>query len=275
MERRAERRYGEGPGRGQALAGVTTRTVSYPAGDETKLLDIHASTRSGPCVLLWHGTGPDERAELAPLAREIAALGPTVLVPDWRSDRPDDGRAHLTGALRFVLDNPRAFADGPEGLVLAGWSAGAGAALGVALHPELFPGPRPAAVVGIAGGYLRPARTTGTVPFRMLDRGVAPVPVRLVHGTGDTAVPCASSRDMHAALRTRGWDCELAEPDTDHAGVLGCVYDPAAGRCLPAADASVRGFGRATARIVAEVAQAALAPASLARDARRAADPYP
>ncbi|RDG39946.1 alpha/beta hydrolase [Streptomyces corynorhini] len=256
MERPTERPYVEDRGAGQTLDRVTTRTVPYPAGDETKFLDIYASGRGGPCVLLWHGVGPDERDVLAPLAREIAARGPTVVVPDWRSDRPDDGRAHLTGALRYVLDRPDVLTGGPGPLIVAGWSAGAGAALGVALHPELFPGPRPAAVVGIAGGYGRPSHTTGTVPLRMLDRGVPPVPVRLVHGTRDTVVPHASSRELRDALCARGWDCELAEPDTDHAGVLGCVYDPAGDRCLPSADPAVRSVGRATARVVAEVARA-------------------
>ncbi|MEW2085796.1 alpha/beta hydrolase [Streptomyces sp. NPDC005283] len=236
---------------------IAIRTMRYPTGSESKLLDIYNSTRHrGPCVLLWHGRGPDERDVLAPLAREIASLGPTVLVPDWRSDRPDDGRGHLTDALRFARDYTRAFTN-PERIVLAGWSAGAGAALGVSLHPELFDGWRPAAVVGISGGYRRSARTTGTVPLEMLGRAVEPVPVRLVHGSADTAVPCDSSRELHEALSQQGWDSELYEPASDHAGVLGCMYEPTVGRCLPAADPSVRDCGRATARVVADAAQSA------------------
>lgn len=240
------------------MTSVTIRTVRYPAGGETKLLDVHAATPAGgPAVLLWHGTGPDERDVMAPLAREIATLGCTVLVPDWRSDLPDGGRAHLDGALRIVLDEG-AFTGGSAGLVVAGWSAGAGAALGVALHPELYGGWRPAAVVGIAGGYRRPARTTGTLPLEALDRGVAPVSVRLVHGTVDTVVPCDSSRELHRALRAHGWNSVLDEPVTDHAGVLGCAYEPAEQRCRPSADASVLDLGRATARAVAETAWSAL-----------------
>ncbi|WSU42831.1 alpha/beta hydrolase [Streptomyces sp. NBC_01089] len=239
---------------------VTVRTAHYPTGGGTKPLDLYTGPRSsGPCVLLWHGVGPDERDVLAPLAREIAALGPAVLVPDWRADLPDEGRAHLTDSLRFVRDHASDLTGcpGPGQVVLAGWSAGAGAAMGVALHPELFDGWRPAAVVGIAGGYQRPARTTGTVPLRALGRAVTPVPVRLVHGTADTVVPCDASRELHKALLAHGWDSELLEPAADHAGVLGCVYDPTEQRCLPGVDASVRDGARATARAVADAATAA------------------
>ncbi|RVU19931.1 alpha/beta hydrolase [Streptomyces antnestii] len=228
--------------------------MSYPTGGEHKSLDVYNSPRGdGVYVLLWHGVGPDERGEVSPLARDIAASGPTVLVPDWRSDTPDVGRAHLTDSLRFA----REFAGASGRLVVAGWSAGAGAALGVALDPGFCDGPPPAAVVGIAGGYRRPARTTGVVPLDALGGTTARVPVRLVHGTRDAAVPVESSRELHEALLARGWDASLSEPVTDHAGVLGCVYDPGAGRCVQAADAAVRAVGRATAEVVAAVARPA------------------
>ncbi|MEV8314780.1 alpha/beta hydrolase [Streptomyces sp. NPDC059900] len=234
---------------------ITTRTVRYATGSDSKLLDIHASgQRDERCVLLWHGTGPDEREVMATLAREIAGAGPTVLVPDWRSDQPDEGREHLTASLRFARDYVREHGGDKGQLVLAGWSAGAGAALGVALQPELFDGWRPAAVVGIAGGYRRPARTTGTVPLQAVGRAAAPVPVRLVHGAADMVVPADSSRELHEALRAHSWDSRLSEPDADHAGVLGCVYDPAVQRCVPAAEASVSALGRATARVTASAA---------------------
>lgn len=237
---------------------TTIRTVRYATGGDSKPLDIHTSGQPDDrCVLLWHGMGPDERDVLASLAREIAGLGPTVLVPDWRSDQPDDGREHLTDSLRFardyVRDSVREFNDGPGQLILAGWSgsAGAGAALGVALQPELFGGWRPAAVVGIAGGYRRPARTTGTAPLQAIGRAVAPMPVLLVHGTQDTVVPVESSRELHGALLTHNWDSELSEQATDHAGVLGCAYESTAQRCLPATEPSVAELGRETARVIA------------------------
>lgn len=232
---------------------ITTRTMRYATGGDSKLLDIYASGQQDDrCVLLWHGTGPDERDVMASLAREIADHGPNVLVPDWRSDRPDGGREHLIDALRYGRDHVRQSGDGRGQLVLAGWSAGAGAAVGVALQPEHFDGWRPAAVVvGIAGGYRRPARTTGTVPLQAVTRTVKPIPVRLVHGTQDEAVPVDSSRELHEALLSHGWDSELSEPVTDHAGVLGCVYEPSAGRCVPADEPSVSDLGRRTTRAIA------------------------
>ncbi|MDG4863197.1 hypothetical protein P8605_34175, partial [Streptomyces sp. T-3] len=102
---------------------IATRTVRFAtdgaADGDGKLLDIYVPDRPGDrCVLLWHGLGPDERDILAPLAREIARLGVTVLVPDWRSDRPDGGREHLTDALRFGRDYARDGVDGVRQLVL-------------------------------------------------------------------------------------------------------------------------------------------------------------
>ncbi|MFF1696233.1 alpha/beta hydrolase [Streptomyces sp. NPDC058257] len=231
---------------------ITTRTARYATGSDSKLVDIYASEQQdGRCVLLWHGMGPDERDVMAPLAQEIARLGLTVLVPDWRSDQADEGRAHLTDSLRFGRDYVRDLSGEDGQLILAGWSAGAGAAMVAALQPELFEGWRPTAVIGIAGGYRFPARTTGTVPLHAIGPAAAPVPVRLVHGTADTIVPGDSSRELHEALLSHGWDSELSEPATDHAGVLGCVYDPGAGRCLPSTEPSVSDLGRETARVVA------------------------
>ncbi|MGW0904117.1 alpha/beta hydrolase [Streptomyces sp. NPDC002853] len=236
---------------------ITTRTVPYATGGGSKLLDIYTSGQQDDrCVLLWHGTGPDERHVLAALARGIAGLGPRVLVPDWRSDRPDGGREHLVDSLRYAHDHARQLGDGPGRLILAGWSAGAGAAVGVALGPKEFDGPRPAAVVGIAGGYRRPARTTGAVPLQAVDPSVTPIPVRLVHGTDDEAVPVESSRELHEALLSHGWDSRLSEPATHHAGVLGCVYDPAAGHCVPANEPGLAAIGRQTAHAVASTVPA-------------------
>ncbi|MFI6092852.1 alpha/beta hydrolase [Streptomyces sp. NPDC051218] len=235
---------------------ITTRTARYATGGAGKLLDLYTPScpsgqRDERCVLLWHGMGPDERDVMASLAREIAGFGPTVLVPDWRSDRPDGGREHLTDALRFARDHVGASTDGAARLVLAGWSAGAAAAVGVALRPEVVGGWRPAAVVGVAGGYRRPAPTTGTAPLEAVGGTVAPIPLRLVHGTTDEVVPVDSSRELHEALLAHGWDSELSEPVTDHAGVLGCVYDPATHRCLATDEPSVSRIGRETARLIA------------------------
>ncbi|MGW7572562.1 alpha/beta hydrolase [Streptomyces sp. NPDC054765] len=215
-----------------------------------------AAPGATPTVLLWHGIGPDERDVLEPLARSMGALGALVLVPDWRSDAADGGRAHLLESLAFVRKEAGGLGGDGESFVLAGWSAGAGAALGVALRPGTVEGWRPRAVVGVAGRYDLPARTTGTAPLDDLAAGRDPgVPVRLVHGSRDAVVDARRSRDLAESLRAAaGQVATLQEPDTDHAGVIMTAYDPAADRCVPTtAEHAVRA-GRLVAGVLAEAA---------------------
>jgi hypothetical protein len=81
----------DGAGVGDVLI---ERGVDYGLG---KLADIYRLGRAGPAplALLWHGIGVDERDVLEPLAAEAARLGLAVVVPDWDSEAPDGGRAHL------------------------------------------------------------------------------------------------------------------------------------------------------------------------------------
>ncbi|QIK08338.1 alpha/beta hydrolase [Streptomyces sp. ID38640] len=234
----------------------TVRGLVY--GPSGKQLDVHrpaGASGAMPTVLLWHGIGPDERDVLEPLARTAAAHGLLVLVPDWRSDAADGGRARLLESLAFVRKEADRLGGDGESFVLAGWSAGAGAALGVALRPEIVEGWRPKAVVGVAGRYDLPARTTGTAPLADLAAGRDPgVPAHLVHGTRDVVVEAQYSRDLNEALRASGRTVTLQEPETDHAGVIMTAYDPGADRCvLTTAEHAVRA-GRAVAGVLAEAA---------------------
>ncbi|WP_241999662.1 carboxylesterase family protein [Streptomyces klenkii] len=229
-----------------------TRT---PAG---KAVDVYGPPGGGtapmPTVLLWHGMGPDERDIMRPVAEAAAAQGVVVVVPDWRSDAPDRGAAHLLDSLTFVRERVTDFGGDPGGIVVAGWSAGAGAAVGTALRPDLFGGLPPAAVVGIAGRYDVPARTTGSAPLEDLAHA-APVPVLLVHGTEDDQVDVRSSREFAAALRAHGLPVRLEEPATDHAGVIMSAYDPELGRLRPSSAGHALEGGRTTARVLAEAAK--------------------
>ncbi|MFG3281967.1 alpha/beta hydrolase family protein [Streptomyces sp. NPDC048111] len=259
----------------------TVRTVSYSRdGAAPGLLDVYRpedAPGTTPAVLLWHGMAPDSRFELGALAEETASHGLTVFVPDWRSDAPDGGHAHLIASLRYVQEHAPGLGADPGRLVVAGWSAGAGAALATGLRPDLTDCPPPKAVVGIAGRYDRPARCTGAV---LLDdpaggtaapapRGAsgtpesraaaAPgVPVVLIHGTADAVVPSHHSRDLLAALGERRRSPALYEMDADHAGVVLTTYDPERGHCVPAtgtgADAGAVRAGRETARLIAAAA---------------------
>ncbi|MFD5396828.1 alpha/beta hydrolase [Streptomyces sp. NPDC127097] len=227
---------------------------AQPSEDARPSGDARLSPAPGPAptVLLWHGIGPDERDVLEPLARATAALGALVLVPDWRSDAPDGGRSQLLESVAFLRKEAGGLGGDEASCVLAGWSAGAGAALGVALRPESVAEWRPGAVVGIAGRYDLPARTTGTAPLDDLAAGRDPgVPVHLLHGTRDTVVDAQCSRALTEALRAAGRTVTLQEPDTDHAGVIMTAYDPAADRCVPTtAEQAVRA-GRLAAEALA------------------------
>ncbi|UZJ31025.1 alpha/beta hydrolase [Streptomyces endophytica] len=231
----------------------TERGLVYGPGGE--LLDLYRPAGAAgplPTVLLWHGIGPDERDVLEPLARTAATRGLLVLVPDWRSDAADGGRSQLLESLAFARKEAGGLGGNGESFVLAGWSAGAGAALGVALRPEVAEEWRPKAVVGIAGRYDLPARTTGTAPLADLAAGRDPaVPVHLVHGSRDPIVAPQYSRDLAEALRAAGHPVTLQEPDTDHAGVIMTAYDPTTDRCVPTNDGSAVAAGRLVAGVLA------------------------
>jgi acetyl esterase/lipase len=236
------------------------RAVPYGHG---KVLDIYrpgwteAATGPEPVVLLWHGVGPDDRETLEPLACATAALGLTVVVPDWRSDAPDGGRAHLLSSVSFTRQQAPVLGGNADAIVLAGWSRGGRAAAGLAVNPEVAGGWRPAAVVCLASGFSRPAPTTGTSPaIDLAQGGVTPVPVWLVHGTADPVVSITESRKFAALLATYGWPVQLAELPTDHAGVVMTEYDPERGRCRPASDRNAIEAGQRTARILQAAARA-------------------
>ncbi|MFD7334857.1 alpha/beta hydrolase [Streptomyces violascens] len=226
-----------------------------------KLIDVYQPgdrpERPLPVILIWHGLGPDERDILQPLAEAVVGRGAVVFASDWRSDAPDGGRADLLDSIRFVLAHAASFGGEPERFVLAGWSAGAGAAVSVALRPELLDGWRPVAVVGIAGHYGLPARTTGETPLTDLAATSAdPVPVRLIHGTGDLILDVENSRDFTEALKARGWPVHLDEVATDHAGVIMTEYDPKLNRCVPTTSPAALRGGQVTADSLMDAADA-------------------
>jgi len=231
--------------------------VVYEA--DGRLLDIHQpadAPATTPTVLLWHGRGPDERDVLAPLAREAAALGLTVVVPDWRPDASDGGWGHLLASVRFVRERVGELGSDAERIVLAGWSLGAYAAVSAMLRPDLVDGWRPMAVVGIAGKYVwgRPEMGLRDPREELAAAAVPPIPVHLVHGTADDVVPFHHSREFADLLRHHRWPVSCTETESDHAGVVMTEYDPAQERCLPTRNARVLEAGRAAARVLARAA---------------------
>jgi predicted esterase len=182
-------------------------------------------------VLLWHGSGPNERSVLKPLARAIAAMGHVVVVPDWQSDSVEEGRKDLLASLTASLDRASEFG-ATSRTIIGGWSFGANAAADVAFHPETVDGWQPSALVGIAGSY-----TTSPIRRRPVISDIAnerPVPVVLIHGRADETVPIERSREVQRVLAANDWPADLYEPDVDHAGVIGAHYSRFRRRCIPA-----------------------------------------
>ena len=246
------------------------RGVDYGLG---KLADVYWPARDGPAplALLWHGIGVDERDVLEPLAAEVAGLGVAVVVPDWESEAPDGGRAHLLASLDFARGLARArpaeLATGDDGeFVLAGWSRGGRMAASLALNPETAGGWRPSAVVCLAGGFHRK-----TVMSPVGNGPIADIARRRGRLSRSRSISCTApatlrvdirqSRDFAAAAASHGWPVRLAEPDTDHAGIVMTEWDAARRRCRPTAEPHAVTAGRLSARTIAEAARTILGTA--------------
>jgi predicted esterase len=225
--------------------------IAYGSG---KLLDLYVpgAPRNSTVVLVWHGSGGNERGVLEPLAHRIAAAGTAVISPDWSTRDGASGRDDLTASLHFARFDLATLVV-VDRIVLVGWSLGASAGLDVVLQPELVNGWRPAAFVGISGGY----RDSPFHPEGQRDLATAPsVPLVLIHGVDDEVVPIERSRTTFERLHGAGWSVTLREVPTDHAGVIGTVYDPARLRCMPASDAVRLEVLATNASVISEFASA-------------------
>jgi len=218
-----------------------------------KLLDIYVPevSRGSAAVLLWHGSGAAERDVLEPLARRIAIAGVGVITPDWSTDDGADGRNDLASSLSFVQKELRKYMV-VERIVLAGWSLGASAGLDVVRHPQVVGGWRPAAFVGISGGYARSPFSHVTSRFS----ADPSLPVLLIHGSSDEVVPVERSQITFAHLQREGWSVAIEEVRSDHAGTIGTAYDPARHRCVPTADPERLDVLATVAALIAELARA-------------------
>jgi alpha-beta hydrolase superfamily lysophospholipase len=258
------------------------RAVDYGQG---KLADVYwpQSDTPAPLVLLWHGIGV-ERDVLEPLATAVSRLGVAVVVPDWESEAVDGGRAHLLASVEFTQGLARArpaeLATSSDGaFVLAGWSRGGKMAASLALNPEAAGGWRPSAVVCLASGYVKgPAMSPiGNGPLADLTgptdltdpTGPKPIALHLVHGARDTVVSIQQSRDFVAAAAIRGWPADLAETDTDHAGIVMAEYDESTRRCRPTTAPHAITAGLLAARTIANAAETVASAPAIARDAGR------
>jgi len=205
------------------MAGASVRRTDGIAYGPDRLLDLYEpdQSRGSVAILLWHGSGADERDVLGPLAHQIAAAGVPTIVPDWNDDDGGRGKHHLSASLAFT--NDLAERSGIARIVLAGWSLGASAGLDVVLLSSILGGWRPDGFIGVSGAF----EGSPYSDRRSFDITAGPsVPVLLIHGSSDEVVPVARSRLTFDRLVGAGWDVSLREVHADHAGAIGAIYDP-------------------------------------------------
>jgi len=221
---------------------------------------------SAPLVLFLHGgfwRAAYDRTHTGPLAAALAAAGFAVCTPEFRrTGHPDGGWPGTFDDVAAAVDRlptlvrEAAGADviSGEPAVLAGHSAGGHLALWAAARHMIPAGmpwhtgpPRVAGVVALAAvSDLDACYTVGlghgavvtlleggpdeyaeryqiTDPMRLLPLGC---PVRLVHGTADSVVPCSLSTGFLARGSAAGDDVSLTElPGAGHFDVI----DPLSG----------------------------------------------
>jgi acetyl esterase/lipase len=223
-------------------------------------------TGPAPLVLFLHGgfwRAAYDRTHTGPLAAALAAAGFAVCTPEFRrTSQPDGGWPGTFDDVAAAVDRLPALvreaagADviSSEPAVLAGHSAGGHLALWAAARHMIPAGMRwhaeplqvagvvalaavsdldacytlglgHGAVVALLGGGpdVYPERYRTTDPMRLLPLGC---PVRLVHGTGDSVVPCSLSAGFLARSKAAGDDVSLTElPGAGHFDVI----DPLSG----------------------------------------------
>lgn len=238
------------------------RTIPYGSAP-SQVGDLHLPATPHPrVVVLLHGgfwRMPYGREELAPLAADLAAHGFAVWNLEYRRvGEPGGGwPGSLEDAVAGIEHLARLAGDGLDldlsHVCVVGHSAGGHLALQAA--SMLAHGARvcPSAAIGLAPvadlhaahaarlGRDAVAALLGGTPLQHPDRYAAasprarlPLRVRqlLLHGTRDTAVPLALTRDYAAAAQAAGDAVELIElPDADHFAFLDLASEAHARLC--------------------------------------------
>jgi dienelactone hydrolase len=216
----------------------------------SRSLDVYGEGGKG-VVLLWHGRAANSRGAVAGLAAVIAAHGRRVLVPDWDSDRPDGGRSALVASVLHARRLSEQTGRDPDDLVVAGWSLGGTAAVGLATGEDerlrvgrvvlLAPGDGPRAVDPFSGKPLPSAFREGPGRTR----------IDVVCGRHDAVATPELVRGLEARLRSAGWATSFTEVDADHGSIVLARRDDAVGEFVPAVDTVLSAAARTVAAIVA------------------------
>ncbi|MGF7147922.1 acetyl esterase/lipase [Sphingomonas zeicaulis] len=209
--------------------------------------------RPQPVLVFFYGGGwsAGERRHYGFAARAFAALGFTVVVPDYRLVPAIHFPAFVedaAAALRWVAHHAALHGGDPERILLAGHSAGAHIAVLVALDSgyaraagidarairgvaglagpyDFFPFDVPASIAAFARAP--DPRLTQPIHFARRD---AP-PVWLATGTADTVVRPRNSQALAAALQAAGGSAVYRDyAGLDHAGIVMALARPFRGK---------------------------------------------
>ena len=200
-------------------------------------LDVYEPSAPVPAaaVLLLHGSGPNERDVIAPLANELTGLGAVILAPDWDVHSDD-----LAGRLGAAAEQAVRFAATRQirRLVVAGWSAGGSAALWLSCsQPATF------SRLALIATSLQPIPALRPAAAHIVE-------TVFVTGSADHIVPAADSQTAIAELRASGYRVSHVVVDADHAGVIQTEFDETRQRCRPSSDPAVLEAGGITARSI-------------------------
>jgi len=167
----------------------------------------------GPTVLLWHGSGPNDRQGLTALARAVSARGHRTVTPDWDSTAADVGRADLLTSLRFARET---CGHDPDLVTLVGWSRGGIAVASLTLNQRRLGIGIARAVCVAAAPFPRTDPISGVV----LGPATPPVDrdttVAFVNGSRDELTPIDDVRATHQQWNEAGWPTTLDLLDADH-----------------------------------------------------------
>ncbi len=229
--------------------------VPYGEGDRRKLdvyvpTGVQPSAEPRPVVMFFYGGSWNSgtRKGYDFVGRALAARGFVTIIPDYRLV-PDvrfpafveDGAA----AVRWAQANAGEFGGDPDGIVLAGHSAGAYIAAMLAVDDRWLRGDRDGVrgVVGLAGPYdfapfdgpvtrdafgnwPDPAQTQ---PINFADAGDPPA--LLLTGADDDTVDPANSETLARKLREAGVAAQVKRyPDVGHVGIVTSIAKPFRGK---------------------------------------------
>lgn len=221
-------------------------------------LDLYRPTQGSPdapqselpiIVFIHGGSWQDGKKDgYSFVGRAIASRGFLVAVPNYRLVPQVRYPAFLednAAAVKWVIDNAKAYGGNPSKIVLVGHSAGAYNAAMLAVDPRWLGGERRnvKGFVGLAGPYdflpldgpvtqaafgeEEKPETTQPIAFASADDP----PVLLLHGAKDTTVEPANSKTLRDRLAQAGVDARVkVYPGLGHIEILTALSRPFRGK---------------------------------------------